>query len=154
MRLEYINPFAEAAYEIMGTYLKDDIRISDVTLREGVTNISGVGIVIGITGNANGNVLLDMDETVACKIASAMTETEIFNVSPAAVNALKELANMVSASAVTKISKIGRDLNVTPPAVVQGKSVSYQSFQNESLLVKIDIANIGHMDIFVAIVDN
>lgn len=154
MRLEYINPFAEAAFETLGNYLKDDIRISDVTLREGVTEISGLAVVIGISGQASGNVLLDMSEDVACKVGSAMNGEECVNVGPPVINAIKELANMVSAIAVTKISKIGYDLNVSPPVVVQGHQITYQAFKNESLLVRLDIANVGPMEIFVAIVEN
>lgn len=150
MRFEYINPFAEASFEILSTYLEDEMRTSDILLRDGSDEISGVAAIIELNGCVQGSVMIDMTEETACKVASIMNETELFNYNDLVQHTVKELANQVSGLAVTKLEKLGFDIGVSPPEVARGTRIDNKYFLNESLHVKLE-TSVGNIGILVAI---
>lgn len=153
MRFEFINPFAEASTEVLSAYIEEEMRTSDILLRDSFSEISGVAVILGLIGDGKGNVLIDMTEETACKLASAMSGMEIYNYNELAASAVKELVNQVSGLAVTKLEKDGFDIGVTPPIVIYGSKIDYQAFKSESLHVKIETA-LGDIDILVALVED
>lgn len=153
MRFEFINPFAEASHEILSNYLKNEITTSDISLRDGFNKISGVGAILGLNGESTGNVLIDMSEDTACKVASVMNGTDIYNFTSLAMHTIKELVNQISGLAVTKLAKDGFNIGVTPPIIVHGTQIDYQAFKNESLHVRLE-TSLGNIDILIAITED
>ena len=72
MNVNYINPFLEAAIAIVKDACQVELKIGKpyakmVELTEGT-----VVILIGVTGEMRGQVVLSIDEKKACEIASRM----------------------------------------------------------------------------------
>lgn len=153
MRFEFINPFAEASHEVLSAYIEDEMRTSDILLRDGFSEVAGVGVILGLMGDAKGNVLIDMTEETACKVASKMNGSDIFNFNELARASIKELVNQISGLAVTKLEKENFDMGVTPPIVIHGKKIDYDAFKKESLHVRLE-TSLGDIDILVAIEDD
>ena len=49
MRLDYIRPFTDASNEILQNYLKDGIKISDITLKGDFVNASGIIAIVALS---------------------------------------------------------------------------------------------------------
>lgn len=154
MRIEYINPFIESTFEIMSEVLKtNDIKRGELFLKKSPTITYGVSIIIGITGPANGRIILDMDDKTALKIISIMLGNEVSSfdgIGEVEKSALSEVGNMITGSAITKLYKKGYTFVLTPPTVVIGKEYSIETPQIETLVVPI-ILPFGQLDINIAL---
>lgn len=154
MRIEYINPFIESTIEILSEILKtDDIRRGELFLKKTITPSHAVSIIIGITGPANGRVLIDMEESTAVKIISQMTSNEITSISQLGEyekSALGEIGNMITGNAIAKLYKKGFTFVLTPPTVITGKNYEIDTPQIETLVVPV-ITPLGQIEINIAL---
>ncbi|MCS7299176.1 MAG: chemotaxis protein CheX [Spirochaetia bacterium] len=154
MRIEYINPFIEATFEVLSEVLRtDSIKRGELFLKKSITPSHSVSIIIGITGPANGRVIIDMEEPTALKILQAMTSSSFNSISQIGEyekSALSELGNIITGSAIAKLYKKGFAFVLTPPTVITGKDYDIDTPQIETLVVPI-ILPIGQIEINIAL---
>ena len=72
MRVEYINPFVETAYNILQEVLGGEVRRGDLYLKSTSMPVMGVAALVGLAGDVEGRVLFDMTMETAMNIASKM----------------------------------------------------------------------------------
>jgi metal-dependent amidase/aminoacylase/carboxypeptidase family protein len=77
MRVEYINPFVEAAFGVLKEVLNTDIKRGDLYLKNSSMSIMGVAALVGLAGGVEGRVLFDMTKETALNVASAMNMEEM-----------------------------------------------------------------------------
>lgn len=158
MRVEYINPFVESAYNILKEVLGDDIKRGDLYLKSTSMPVLGVAALVGLAGDVQGRVLFDMTKATAVAIASEMLRsmdmepiTELNDMGKATIT---ELANMITGQAVTKLHDLGFKFDLTPPAIFTGDNMevsdSSQDSKVEALIVPIQLPQ-GRVEINVAI---
>ena len=105
MNVNYINPFLEAAIAIVKDACQVELKIGKpyakmVELTEGT-----VVILIGVTGEMRGQVVLSIDEKKACEIASRMMMgMPVPELDDMAISAISELGNMIMGNAATVFS--------------------------------------------------
>lgn len=154
MRIEYINPFIESTFEIMTEILKtDDIKRGELFLKKSVSPSRAVSIIIGITGQANGRLIIDMDESTAINLLSRMTSSEIKTISDIGEyekSALGEIGNMITGNAISKLYKKGFTFVLTPPTVITGKDYEIDTPQIETLVIPI-LLPIGQIELNIAL---
>ena len=154
MRVEYINPFVEAAHSVLREVLQVEVSRGDLYLKSTASPVLGVAAIIGLAGDVEGRVLLDMNRTTAIKVASGMLAsmdmepiTELTEMGRATIT---ELANMITGQAVTKLHNLGFKFDLTPPALVTGDNMEISNSNVEALIVPMEMPQ-GRMEINVAI---
>ena len=125
MRVEYINPFVEAAYSILKDVLDDEVRRGELYLKATSMPTMGVAALVGLAGDVSGRVVFDMDMPTAIKIAGRMNREEFTVFDEMAKATITELANMITAQAVTKLYDLGFRFDLTPPALFSGQNLDY-----------------------------
>ncbi|MBN2547129.1 MAG: chemotaxis protein CheX [Spirochaetes bacterium] len=150
MRLEYINPFVDSAMDILRTTVTNEINKGELTLRSNIKPMLGLVLIVGITGQATGRVLIDMTQDLGLKIASIMNNEEIKNFDELANSTLTELANMIVAAAATKLHSSGYTFDITPPAIFIGDNLRISDNKIESLIVPLELLN-SKLEINVAL---
>ncbi len=150
MRVEYINPFVESAYSILKEVLNTKITRGELYLKATSQPVLGVTAIVGLAGDVEGRVLIDMSAETAIKIASAMNNENFKELSELAKATITELANMIVAQAVTKLSELGFKFDLTPPTIFTGKNMEITDFDVEALIVPIDMTE-GKLEINVAL---
>lgn len=150
MRVEYINPFVEAAFNVLKEVIGGELTRGELFLKASSQPVLGVTAIVGLTGQVEGRVLFDMSESTALAIASAMNNEEIKKLDELAKATITELANMVTAQAVTKLSEIGFTFDLTPPTIITGTNMEITNFQVEALIVPITMEH-GKLEINVAL---
>jgi chemotaxis protein CheX len=150
MRVEYINPFVEAAFNVLKEVLESGIRRGDLYLKAASQPILGVATFIGLAGDVEGRVLFDMDRTTALAIASRMNGEEITTMDELARATITELANMITGQAVTRLFDLGFKFDITPPAIFTGDNMQVSDSGVEALIVPVD-TDLGKIEINVAI---
>lgn len=149
MNIDFINPFVEASYEILKEVLQVEIRREDIYLKSRVSNIKGIAALIGLFGQVEGRLILDMTPDTAVKIASKMLGENLEAVDEMVVNVITEIANMITANAITKLHNRGYNLDLTPPSIIRGSDVEITDKDLEALVVPLSM-QYGLVEINVA----
>jgi len=150
MRVEYINPFVESAFNVMKEVLQCDVKRGELYLKSTSMPVMGVAAIVGLAGDVEGRVPFDMDRPTALNIASAMNNEEITTLDDLAKATITELANMITGQAVTKLHELGFKFDLTPPAIFTGDNMEISNQDVEALIVPMETPQ-GKVEINVAI---
>lgn len=150
MRIEYINPFVEAAFDILNEILATTVKRGQLYLKKLGEGMKGVAVVIGVTGSLQGRIVFDMTEDTALKIASKLNGEEFKDFNDMARSTIGEIANMITGRSVTKLEKEKMSFNFTPPTIITGENLNIFEFAGmEALIIPLD-TNIGIVEINIA----
>ena len=155
MRVEYINPFVETAYSILKEVLGGEVKRGDLYLKSTSQPVMGVAALVGLAGDVEGRVLFDMTIDTALKIASTMNMEELTTFDELAKATITELANLITAQAVTKLHELGFKFDLTPPALFVGQKMEIAALGGttdsvEALIVPL-ISDCGKIEVNVSI---
>ncbi len=150
MRVEYINPFVESAFNVLKEVLGTELTRGELYLKSTSQSVLGVTAIVGLTGDVEGRVLFDMSPETALAIASAMNGEELKTFDDLAKATISELANMITAQAVTKLHDLGFDFDITPPALFTGSNMEVSDLAAEALIVPVEMP-LGKIEINVAV---
>lgn len=152
MRVEYINPFVEAAYNILTEVLGGEIKRGELYLKSTSMPVMGVAALVGLAGDVEGRVIFDMNMDTAMKIASQMNGEQLKSFDELAKATITELANLITAQAVTKLHDLGFRFDLTPPALFTGENMEISDHDVEALIVPMETSQ-GRVEVNVAIRD-
>lgn len=118
---DYINPFLLASTKVLKEmvmldaslgkpYLNNELKFKDDSLL----------IMLGITGEMKGQVILCFQNEIALDIASKMCMMPITELNELAQSAVCELCNMILGNAATIFSTKGIVIDITPPTMCRG----------------------------------
>jgi chemotaxis protein CheX len=155
MRVEYINPFVEAAFNVLKEVLQTDVKRGDLYLKSTTMQIQGVAALVGLAGDVEGRVLFDMTRDTALWVASGMNGEEMKVLDDMVKATITELANMITAQAVTKLHDLGFKFDLTPPALFTGDNMEIMNnMEVEALIVPMELGpggKSGRLEINVVI---
>jgi len=153
MRVEYINPFVESAFSVLKEVMNAEVKRGEIYLKPTTMSIQGVAALVGLAGDVEGRVLFDMTKDTALHVAGAMNQEEFTTFDELAKATIQELANMITAQAVTKLHDLGFKFDLTPPALFTGDNmeVSTNLGEVEALIVPMELGNNGKIEVNVAI---
>jgi chemotaxis protein CheX len=151
MRVEYINPFVEAAFSVLKEVLNTDVKRGDLYLKSTTMSIMGVAAIVGLAGDVEGRVVFDMTKQTALGIAGAMNGEAFTAMDDLAKATIQELANMITAQAVTKLHDLGFKFDLTPPALFTGENMEISNREVEALIVPMELGPLGKIEINVAV---
>lgn len=150
MRVEYVNPFVDAAVEVLNATVSEYVKKGELSLRPNMAPMLGVTVIVGLAGQISGRVMFDMPKDTALQIASTMNGEELTEFDPLSTSTITELANMICGKAVTWLTELGFQFDITPPAIFIGDNIQVANNQIETLIVPIELPQ-GKMEISVGI---
>jgi chemotaxis protein CheX len=131
-----------------------EVKQGQISLKSTTKTIMGVAAMVGLAGDVEGRVLLDMPKETALAVAGVMNGGEKFTIFDEMAKAtIQELANIITAQAVTKLHDLGFKYDLTPPALFTGENmeVSTNLGEVEALVVPIQLASYGKIEVNIAI---
>lgn len=153
MRVEYINPFVEATFNVLKEILGSEVKRGDLYLKNASMQIMGVAALVGLAGDVEGRVMFDMTKDTALKVVSVMNGGEQFaTLDDMAKATITELANMITGQAVTKLHDLGFKFDLTPPALFSGDNMEISNtLEVEALIVPMDLGASGKIEVNVVV---
>ncbi len=118
MRFEFIDPLVTTTLRVLDNTIREHVRQGDIAVLQGERMKGDVAVLVGITGEAEGNIVLSMDTSTALGICGALFGENFSAMTPQSVDALMELANMITGNAVSALNDQGFDLTASPPTVM------------------------------------
>ena len=139
--VEYINPFLMAATSVIKDICQVDMKIGRPYVKTTEFASDSVIIMIGVTGEVRGQVLMSFPEAhalhVASKMMMGMPVTALDDMSASAINE------------ATILSTKGIAMDITPPTLCRGNVYLKQSY-SQNICVPLTSDEI-HMELDIAI---
>ena len=146
---EYVNPFLLAAVSVLRDF-NLTAKMGKAEAKTAAYETDSIIIMIGVTGEMRGQVLISFSYASACDVASKMMMTEVTELGDIATSAICELGNMILGNAATVFSNKGIGIDITPPTVCKG-NVVFSSNYAANICIPL-ILDSGHtIDINVSV---
>lgn len=136
MNAEYINPFLMATTQMLKDICTLDVKIGKPSMKNAQFNEETIVIIIGVTGEMKGQVMLAFPKNVACDVASKMCMMPITELDEISKSAICELTNMIMGNAATIFSTKGIGIDITPPTMCMG-NVSFLSAAAKNIAIPL-----------------
>lgn len=126
LRAEIINPFLNSSRDIFSQVGNVQMEQKDAYVRKEIQLKDNLGIVIGITGDLKGQVIINLPIKIGKKIASNMMGgMPIATLDNIAKSAISEMGNMIMGNSATNLYNLGIKVDITPPSIILGKEMNY-----------------------------
>jgi chemotaxis protein CheX len=131
MRLDFVKMFVDSTAMLFKELIGPASDVPSVSMKPSPVAGREVMAVIGLSGDAQGRVIFDMDTFTAVQLAGHMLGEPSPGMTPLVRSSIAELASMAIGRAISRINDDGTKLTMTPPTVITGTNlVSYdQSFE-------------------------
>lgn len=120
MRAEYINPFLVSTISAFDTMLNCTLSRGTPYVKNGSQPSHEVSGVIGLSGRAQGTVVVGLGRDAALKVAEILLQETPPEINGDVVDAVGELTNIIAGRAKSQLEHL--DLSVSLPSVITGKS--------------------------------
>ncbi len=115
MKMELIQPFINAADAVLSQTLACSFDVADISMGQEAYRRHATAAMVEITGDIEGRVILDVEDSTAMKVACTSAGMEMEEDPQIIREAVAELANLVIGNAVTTLNDQGFHFRVHPP---------------------------------------
>ncbi|GAC1320037.1 MAG: chemotaxis protein CheX [Chloroflexota bacterium] len=150
MRAEFINPFLQAATEVLETELGTAPKRGSIGLHRSAYTSDEVTAVVAVTGNVAGMVLITMTEPTARAIVSRMMGQEFAELDALAQSGIAEIGNVITGRAAVLLSDAGFPSDLAPPMLLIGRGTMISTLDVQRLVIPME-TEYGKIDIQVAL---
>lgn len=134
MKVELINPFVKASVDVIGMMTQIVLEKGAPKIIEDIKLTNDIGIVIGITGEVRGQVVIKMSHQSALNVVSKMMGgVEILELDSMGKSAISELGNMILGTSANNLYAAGYTIDITPPSILSGDGIIYSTV-NQSII--------------------
>ncbi len=147
--LDVVNAFSAATVVVLKNYCNSKVRKGEVRIQHTSSNMNGMSVFVGITGDLSGKLLFNMDKDTSLKLASVLNNEELTEVDDIFVATIKEFTNMVAGGAINELSTKHIDLDMTPPSIMMSNKMSLIDYgANQMLTISYD-TEIGWISLYL-----
>lgn len=146
MKVEFVNPFIQAASEVLESELGGEAQRGEVRLQKSAITTDEVTALVGVTGTVSGLVLYSMSQATAVALASRMMGQEFQELDALAQSGIGELGNVITGRAGVLLSEAGYPSNITPPALVVGRGTMVTTLDLNRLVFTLQ-TEVGDLEV-------
>lgn len=154
MNAEHLNPIISAATYVLKAACGLELTVGRPYLTQAVYENRIFIVMIGITGQLQGQVILGMTEPVACDIARRMMMgIPVNELNDMAKSALCELMNMTMGNSVTAFFEKGIKLDITPPTMFVSNYLNMSVVDSKMICIPFSYEDDKKIELHIAIKD-
>jgi len=150
MKVEFVNPFLQAASEVLDSELGGAAQRGTLRLHKTAFTTDEVTALVGVTGMLNGLVLYSMSQATALRIVARVMGQEFAEFDAVAQSGIGELGNVITGRASVLLAEAGYPSNITPPALVIGAGTMVTTLDLIRLVLPLD-TEVGPLEIQVVL---
>jgi chemotaxis protein CheX len=135
MNVKFLNPFIEAAIEVIMTETGYVLHRGDLGLEKAPYITNDITVIIAMVGMVSGNVLYSLSNQTAIGLASKMLGEKIDSFDNLAQSGIAELGNVITGRASVKLANAGFEATISPPTLVVGKGSMISTLDRPRLIV-------------------
>jgi chemotaxis protein CheX len=150
MNVNFLNPFVDAAYEVLSKEMACEVVRGVLRLENGPYVTDDVTVVIALVGAVEGTVFYSMSSLTAQQFAATMLAEPIDTFNGLAQSGIAELGNVITGRASMGLSKTGFEATISPPSLIIGKGASISTLDYPRLVVPLQ-THFGMLHIHLAL---
>ncbi len=153
MKVEYVNPFIEAASSVLEEISGLKSERGRLSLKDPNQPFRDVCAILGLVGKIHGQVIYGFDEATAKNIVSRMMMgAEVLEFDEMARSALGELGNIITGKASVMLESAGYPIDISPPTLVMATNVRISSLKIPMIVVPLE-TEVGTLEIYVGLAE-
>jgi chemotaxis protein CheX len=138
MRTEFINPFLQAATEVLEAELGTAPRRGNIGLEKSINTSDDITAVVGVTGEVTGMVLLVMTEATGRAMVSKMMDQDFPEFDDLAQSGIAEIGNVITGRAAVLLAEAGFTSDLTPPMLILGRGTMINTLDMQRLVIPLE----------------
>ena len=124
MNVKFMNPFIEAATEVLKVECGVDVGRGNLSLAKSSMTAEDITVLLSLVGQIQGVVLYGLSTTTALSLVSRVMGQQFSTFDNLAQSGVAELGNVITGRATVKLSEAGYNVNISPPTLIQGKGIT------------------------------
>src|SRR5437763_12915160 len=148
MRAEVINPFLQAATEVLESELGTTPSRGSIGLQRSAYTSDEVTAVVAVTGDVAGMVMFAMTEETARAIVSQIMGQDFPTFDALAQSGIAEIGNVITGRAAVLLSEAGFTSDLAPPMLLVGSNTMFSTLDVQRLVIPMD-TDLGNIEIQV-----
>lgn len=146
---EHVNIFLMAATKVISEACNITPHVGKPYIRSNSFTADSIVIMIGVTGEMQGQVMLIFKKEVALAVASKMMYMEVTQLDEISTSAICELGNMIMGNASTVFSTKNIGIDITPPSMCEGNFSISGGVSNMCIPIYINDNDFVELDLCV-----
>ena len=137
MNVEFINPFLQAAKNVVETMCQMQVTALKPSLKEDKATYGEVTGVVGMTSHKmSGCMVLSFEKNCILRIvANMLMEDPKKDVDADIIDAVGELTNMICGGAKAQLSKLDQTFDMATPTMIVGKGINLDYYNEGPTIV-------------------
>jgi chemotaxis protein CheX len=137
MNAKMLNPFLDAANEVLAAEAQVQVTRGTLTLQKSAMTTDDVTVLLSMVGRVQGVVLYGLSMQTGLALATRMMGQEFASFDSLAQSGIAELGNVITGRASIRLAEAGFETDISPPTLIQGKSVTISTLDFPRLVVPL-----------------
>jgi chemotaxis protein CheX len=138
MDVKLLNPFIEAAVEVLKAEVNATITRGPLSLQKSSLTTDDITVLINLIGDVFGVVMYSMPTSTGLNLVSKMMGQEFTELDSLAQSGVAELGNVISGRATIKFSQAGYKADISTPTVLTGQGVEVSTLDFPRIVVPLE----------------
>lgn len=150
MNVQFLNPFVEAAADVLKAEVGIEVRRGALTLQKSTMTTDDVTVLIHMVGQVYGVVLYGMKTETGLKMVSKILDQEMSVWDSLAQSGVAELGNVITGRATVRLSQAGYNSNISPPVLITSNGAQLSTLDFPRVVVPLE-TDLGDITVHLAI---
>lgn len=137
MNVKFLNPFVDAAYEVLKTETRQEVQRGDLSLDQGNYHTDDLTVILSLVGAVEGTVFYSMDQQTAIQLGSIIMGEPYEELDYLTQSGIAEIGNVITGRASMKLADAGYESTISPPSLILGKGASISTLDYPRLVVPL-----------------
>jgi chemotaxis protein CheX len=150
MDAKLLNPFIQAAVEVLKAEVGVDVSRGGITLQKSALTSDDITVLINLIGDVYGVVMYGMHSTTGLNMVSQIMGQELSELNSLALSGVAELGNVISGRATIRFSEAGYNSNISTPMVLTGNGIEISTLDFPRIVVPLE-SELGTITVHLAL---
>lgn len=138
MDAKLLNPFIQAAVEVLNAEVGATLSRGAISLQKSALTSDDITVLINLIGDVYGVVMYGMPMSTGLGMVSRIMGQEFTELNSLAQSGIAELGNVISGQATVRFSEAGYHSNISTPTVLIGSGIKISTLDFPRIVVPLE----------------
>ena len=138
MDVKLLNPFIQAAIEVLKAEVGTTVSRKDLSLQKSSLTSDDITVLINLVGDVYGVVMYGMPMSTGLHMVSQIMGQRFEELNSLAQSGVAELGNVISGQATIRFSEAGYQSNISTPTVLIGNGIEISTLDFHRIVVPLE----------------
>ncbi len=150
MKVNFMNPFIEAAVEVLQIECGTQVERGNLSLHKSALTTDEVTVLLSLIGQVQGVVLYSLSVKTGLELVSRVMGQPFPEFDSLAQSGVAEMGNVITGQATIKMSEAGWTVDISPPTLIHGKGVTISTLDFSRVVVPLK-TDAGEITVHLAV---